>query len=66
MSSETYCLIYQHPLSQKTPKSLELYVTLYKTPTSIVLVTIYSKLDQADISAEQIRRILKEFDEHFA
>ena len=37
-----------------------------KTPTSIVLVTIYSKLDQADISAEQIRRILREFDEHFA
>lgn len=26
----------------------------------IVLVTIYSKLDQGDISAEQIRRILKE------
>jgi len=36
------------------------------TPTSIILVTIYSKLDQADISAEQIRRILFEFDEHFA
>jgi mRNA-degrading endonuclease RelE of RelBE toxin-antitoxin system len=34
-----------------------------RIPTSIVLVTIYSKLDQADISAEQIRRILKEFDE---
>lgn len=34
-----------------------------KLPTSIVLVTIYSKLDQADISAEQIRRILKEFGE---
>lgn len=31
------------------------------TPTSIVLVTIYSKLDQGDISAEQIQRILKEF-----
>jgi len=29
-----------------------------KTPTNIILVTIYSKLDQADISAEQIRRIL--------
>jgi len=35
------------------------------TPTSIILVTIYSKLDQADISAEQIRRILIEFDKHF-
>ena len=34
-----------------------------KTSTNIILVTIYSKLDQADISAEAIRRILKEFDE---
>ena len=31
-----------------------------KTPTSATLVTIYSKLDQADISVEQIRRILTE------
>jgi mRNA-degrading endonuclease RelE of RelBE toxin-antitoxin system len=31
-----------------------------KTPTSVILVTIYSKLDQADISADQIRRILTE------
>ncbi len=36
-----------------------------KAPALVVLVTIYSKLDQADISAEQIRRILTEFDEHF-
>jgi mRNA-degrading endonuclease RelE of RelBE toxin-antitoxin system len=34
-----------------------------KSPRSVVLVTIYSKLDQADISAEQIRRILAEFEE---
>ena len=34
-----------------------------ETPTHIVLVTVYSKLDQGDISAEQIRRILREFDE---
>ena len=33
-----------------------------KTPTSIILVTIYSKLNQTDISAEKIRRILIEFD----
>jgi len=33
-----------------------------KTPTTIVLVTIYSKLDQSNISAEQIQRILIEFD----
>ena len=31
-----------------------------KSPTKIILVTIYSKLDQGDISTEQIRRILKE------
>jgi mRNA-degrading endonuclease RelE of RelBE toxin-antitoxin system len=35
-----------------------------KAPTNIILVTIYSKSDQADISAEQIRRVLLEFDEH--
>lgn len=34
-----------------------------KMLTHIVLVTVYSKLDQGDISAEQIRRILREFDE---
>ena len=28
----------------------------------ILLVTIYSKLDHADISADEIRRILKVFD----
>ena len=33
-----------------------------KTPTNVILVTIYSKLDQVDVSAEQIRRILIEFD----
>lgn len=32
------------------------------TQHRIVLITIYSKLDQADISAEQIRQILTEFD----
>ncbi len=33
-----------------------------KTPLNIALVTIYSKLDQGDISAEQIQRVLKERD----
>jgi mRNA-degrading endonuclease RelE of RelBE toxin-antitoxin system len=44
------------------------YRLLYhlKTPTNVILVTIYSKLDQADISAEQIRRILIELNEHSA
>jgi len=35
-----------------------------KAPTSAVLVTIYSKLNQGDIPAHRIRRILAEFDEH--
>ncbi len=34
-----------------------------KASKSVVLVTIYSKLDQGDISAHWIRRILAEFDE---
>ncbi|MDI6792107.1 MAG: type II toxin-antitoxin system RelE/ParE family toxin [bacterium] len=34
-----------------------------KTPTNVILLTVYSKLDQSDVSAEQIRRILIEFDE---
>jgi len=32
-----------------------------KEPIRIILVTIYSTLDQGDISAAEIRRILKEF-----
>ena len=35
-----------------------------KAPTSVVLVTIYSKLDQGDIPAHRIRQILSEFEEH--
>jgi mRNA-degrading endonuclease RelE of RelBE toxin-antitoxin system len=34
-----------------------------KSPALAILVTIYSKLDQSDISAEQIRRFLNRFDE---
>ena len=33
-----------------------------KTSTEVVLVTIYSKLDQSDISAVGIRRIVSEFE----
>ncbi|MEW5857742.1 MAG: type II toxin-antitoxin system RelE/ParE family toxin [Cyanobacteriota bacterium] len=33
------------------------------TPTSVVIVTIYSKLDQEDISAKEIRDIVAEFNE---
>ncbi len=41
------------------------YRLIYQIKTSelVVLVTIYSKLDQADISADQIRRILNEASE---
>jgi mRNA-degrading endonuclease RelE of RelBE toxin-antitoxin system len=34
-----------------------------KTPTLVVLVTFYSKLDQASVSAPEIQRILKNFDD---
>jgi mRNA-degrading endonuclease RelE of RelBE toxin-antitoxin system len=33
-----------------------------QTQTDIILVTIYSKTEQADISAAQIRRIVNEFE----
>ena len=39
------------------------FIYYLKTQTEIILVTIYSKLEQSDISAEQIRRILQEYDE---
>jgi mRNA-degrading endonuclease RelE of RelBE toxin-antitoxin system len=38
------------------------FIYYLKRPTEVILVTIYSKLDQADISAEQIRRILQEYE----
>jgi mRNA-degrading endonuclease RelE of RelBE toxin-antitoxin system len=56
----------QNSDTQKGRRSGYRLIYHFKTPTSIILVTIYSKLDQADISPEQIRRILKECDEHFA
>lgn len=43
---------------QKGKRSGYRVVYHLQTPTNVILVTIYSKLDQADISAEQIRRIL--------
>ncbi|MCB0208133.1 MAG: type II toxin-antitoxin system RelE/ParE family toxin [Anaerolineae bacterium] len=38
------------------------FIYYLKTQTEVILVTIYSKLEQSDISAEQIRRILQEFE----
>ena len=49
---------------QKGKRSGYRMVYHLKTPTNVILVTIYSKLDQADISAKQIQRILIEFDKH--
>jgi len=41
------------------------YRLLYylRTQTEIILITIYSKLEQSDISAEQIRRILSGYEQ---
>lgn len=40
------------------------YRLLYyiKTPTKVILITLYSKLEQADVSAVRIHRILAEFE----
>jgi mRNA-degrading endonuclease RelE of RelBE toxin-antitoxin system len=32
-----------------------------QTPTSVVLITLYSKSDQSDISAKEVKRIIREF-----
>ena len=34
-----------------------------KTPTEVILVTIYSKLDQSDISSLQLRRLLSDIED---
>lgn len=34
-----------------------------RTPTQIILVTIYSKSEQSDISADEVRRIVRRFEE---
>ncbi len=33
-----------------------------RSPKNVILVTLYSKLDQSDISARQIKRIIQEFE----
>ncbi|MCG7849879.1 MAG: type II toxin-antitoxin system RelE/ParE family toxin [ANME-2 cluster archaeon] len=47
---------------QKGKRSGYRLIYHFKTSKNIILVTIYSKLDQTDISAKQIRRILIGFD----
>ena len=39
------------------------FIYYLKTQTEVILVTIYSKSEQSDISAEQIRQILRAYDE---
>jgi mRNA-degrading endonuclease RelE of RelBE toxin-antitoxin system len=34
----------------------------WQTPTKVILITIYSKSDQSDVSADEIRRIIREFE----
>ena len=47
---------------QKGKRAGYRFIYYLKTKTEVILVTIYSKLEQSDISAEQIRRILREYD----
>lgn len=49
--------------TQKGKRSGYRIIYYFKRRLDIVLVTIYSKLDQSDISAEQIRRIIREFEQ---
>ena len=62
----TSCTIFkarvQNSDIQKGKSSGYRLVYQVKTPAIVVLVTIYSKLDQGDISAAQIRHILREFE----
>lgn len=48
---------------QKGKRSGYRLIYWLRTPKDIILVTIYSKLDQGDISAKEIRRILRPFQE---
>jgi mRNA-degrading endonuclease RelE of RelBE toxin-antitoxin system len=47
---------------QKGKRSGYRLIYYRKTKTDIILVTIYSKLDQADISPKEIRNIIREFE----
>ena len=39
------------------------FIYYVKTKSEVILVTIYSKLEQSDISTELIRQILQDYDE---
>jgi len=38
------------------------FIYYLKTKSEVILITIYSKLEQSDISTEQIRQILQNYD----
>ena len=38
------------------------FIYYLKTKSEVILVTIYSKLEQSDISTEQIRQVLQDYD----
>jgi mRNA-degrading endonuclease RelE of RelBE toxin-antitoxin system len=48
---------------QKGKRSGYRCIYYLKAKDSIVLITIYSKLDQSDVSAKRIKEILKEMNE---
>ena len=45
---------------QKGKRSGYHMIYYLKTPKTVLLITIYSKAEQEDVSAEQIRRIIRE------
>lgn len=47
---------------RKEKRSGYRFIYYLKTQTEVILVTIYSKLEQLDISAERIRQILREYE----
>jgi mRNA-degrading endonuclease RelE of RelBE toxin-antitoxin system len=47
---------------QKGKRSGYRVIYYVQTSTSIILITVYSKLEQGDISADEIRRIITEHD----
>jgi mRNA-degrading endonuclease RelE of RelBE toxin-antitoxin system len=46
---------------QKGKRSGYRCIYYLKTTTKVILITIYSKLEQSDISAKEIKRIIKNF-----
>ena len=49
--------------TQKGKRSGYRVICYLKTQTRIVLVTIYSKLEQSDIPTKQIQKIIREYEQ---